>query len=150
MPLSRRSGMGRPVKPGESENLPHYFFASGIKRHAAMKKNIFPFPGKGWLRASFRKMQDRLILALLYRFIPFVPTHSFGTHVSLPEHLLTINGERSLSLYCHCPVVLFQSGGITLQAQDSCMRTDICRCSAYEDFSFDGNTLTSFPAWRNN
>ncbi|MCG8344736.1 MAG: hypothetical protein MI685_06190 [Chlorobiales bacterium] len=42
-----------------------------------MKKNIFPFPGKDWLRASFRKMQNRLMQAILDRFIPFVPVYSF-------------------------------------------------------------------------
>ena len=115
-----------------------------------MKENIFPFTGKGWLRASIRKMQNQLILALLHRFIPFVPCHTFGFPFGLPGHLQMIAGETSFSPGIHYPAMLFLSGGISFQTECLCMRTGNCQCLVHEDFPFDGNTLTSFPIWRNN
>ena len=115
-----------------------------------MIKYIFPFSGKGWLRASFIKMQNSLILALLQRFFPIVPVFTLRSLSGLPEHQLMINGDGCLVQNGHSPALLYESGGITLQSKDFCMHTGSCRCSAYEDFSFECNTLTSFPIWRNN
>ncbi len=86
---------------------------------------------------------------LLHRFISYVQLRSFGPVFFLPGHLMT-RKDSPLFLHSHYPPLLFQPAWMLLSGEDVYPCGAGCRCSAGEDFVFEGNTLTSFPFWRKN
>lgn len=147
------SGWEGRQNPGKVRRPAAFFFnASGIKQHNTMNHTSVPPSGTGWFRALRRAMRNWLFEPLLRHFTIFVQNHSFGPPFGLPVHFLTIGtGCSSLRNY---PPILFQAAWIDLSCFDVCPDMGNCRwfaCETFacESFALEGNTLTSFPLWRN-
>jgi len=115
-----------------------------------MKNILVPFSGTGWFLTSFSSMRNRLLFFLFGRIIFFVRNYSFGPPVGLPLHFLMIGTDTTLASHSYYPPLLFQAEWIDLPGPDTYPDSVRCRWFSHEESAFAGNTLTSFPFWRNN
>lgn len=114
-----------------------------------MNHTSVPPSGTGWFRALRRALRSWLFQFLLRRFTIFVQNHSFGPPFGLPVHFLTIGAGTGCSSLRNYPPLLFQADWVDLSCFDVCPDPGNCRWFASETFALEGNTLTSFPLWRN-